>query len=387
LALATLLDLNYEGTEIENAGLTRGASRELRNSLVRDFWRTFDGEYRGSIPPGIIFLPGEKVERIEGFGWAPLTWMSAHEVDFPDPLSRFAPTRLDLGGLAVHYPGFLLHTQNEKARRKVLGTDGLDSTFTFPVDRKLLEWYNATPADPESAVTFIDSILSAQLPLAIILSRPQPGESPREIALLVQIYKQTPNKVHGDDPAFNCQVIRRMHVWRETSSEYLTGPGRSGIPLELERGESIENITSSQKSSHWSIIAGSLVDEDNDFCIGEVIGPNQEWIVDGYNPTRYGLKKPMPRAPSRSNLLSERVDTTSLVSVDELGAEKPEAGVGFWNRLLGRKAQPQFSTRTNGQQKSEIGPGKLQSAKTDLHAFGSSRIASPSISRKSTAIF
>lgn len=117
LALATLFNLDYEDTEVEAAGLELVPSDAQINRLARDFWYIFHDQHQGCIPPGIIFLPGEKAslehEGRSGFGWAPKTWLSASEVDYPDRLSIwYAPTDLRDEGLIVQFPGVLLHTHS-----------------------------------------------------------------------------------------------------------------------------------------------------------------------------------------------------------------------------------------------------------------------------------
>jgi hypothetical protein len=257
--------------------LTKNADTATLDDLVKDFWLAFNSQYEGAIPPGIIFLPGQKVHGHAGFGWAPRTWMSPHEVDYPDPLSKWnSPTTLEPGGLGVKYPGFLLHMGNKNTRRTVLGTNNTSHHFTFPVDRKLLEWYNAKPADSQPP-SHIDAIARSKRPLAIVLSRPHPGESPYEIGLLVEIHGRTSKKTQDGEEVFNCYVVQRLHVWRETTAPYLTGAGRGGLPIQKERGQPDHE---KGMSPHWKIIAGSPKDTDFN-CIGEVLGPNQSWVVDG----------------------------------------------------------------------------------------------------------
>ncbi|KAJ0120724.1 hypothetical protein J7T55_015456 [Diaporthe amygdali] len=289
LALATLLGLKYQGTQIEEAGLTKleDVDDKLREQLVTEFWKTFHGSYRGAIPPGIIFLPGDKVKDHKGFGWAPKTWLSAHEIDYPNPLSRWTgKTDLLDNGLEVKYPGFLLHTIGDRARREILGMDRMDQgtvapAFKFPANRDLVEWYSAKPADPR-APPFLTGIASRnpKTPLAIILSRPRPVESPPEIGLLVEIYRDEPDKEQPPRRMYSCQIIRRMHVWREMNPFYLAGADRNGPTASASAGSG-DNLI----SPHWKIIGGPLVDS-NFFCLGEAVAPEQRWVVDGYNSKR-----------------------------------------------------------------------------------------------------
>lgn len=289
LALATLLDLKYQGTHIEEAGLTKleHVDDKLRDKLVTEFWTTFHDtpSHRGAIPPGIIFLPGAKVEGYQGFGWAPRTWLSPHKIDYPNPLNHWTgETNLLKNGLEVKYPGFLLHTIGTDVRFQILGMDQNDRStktpyFTFPANRNLLEWYSAKPADP-TAPTFLPGIANnPKARLAIILPRPRPVERPPEICLLVEIWREDHDKGKAPRRLFNCQIIRRMHIWRDMSPIYLGGADRNG-PKGSSSGGSGDNAA----SPHWSIIGGPLT--DSSFCLGESLPPEQRWVVDGYDFTR-----------------------------------------------------------------------------------------------------
>ena len=179
--------------------------------------------------------------------------MSAHEKEYPDPLSRWTnPTSLERDGLRVKYPGFLLHIPDLKTRRRVLGTDQFHKSFRFPSDRKLLEWYSAELIDTEHSGKFLDTIVNdKKIRLAIILSIPQPQDSPAEIGLLVGIYRELSRK-------FYCHIIHRLKVWRDTSLNHPSEPG--AIRIE------------------------SKIPEDT--CIGQAVHVDQAWIVDGYGSER-----------------------------------------------------------------------------------------------------
>ncbi|KAI1412840.1 hypothetical protein F5Y13DRAFT_43116 [Hypoxylon sp. FL1857] len=280
LAIATLLGLDYKGTKIEDAGLEEDPNPTFLNELVRDFWITFDEQFRSAIPPGLIFLPGRKIEGFEGFGWAPRTWLSAHEIDYPDPLSttRF-PTSLDkTAGLRVQYPGFLLHTQK---RKTILGVDENLGKFTFPIDRGLTEWYSVQPADKNSS-SHIEAYLRSESPLAIIISRPRPRTSKHEIGLLVEVYKTTRLKKQNglggpasSDTTFFCQVIHRVHIWREMTRQYTVGHGNITQFSSFPEDRSFRNI-----------VCGASPEHDDCLCIGEALEEYQEWYVDGYRNRR-----------------------------------------------------------------------------------------------------
>ncbi|OTA96596.1 hypothetical protein M434DRAFT_8791 [Hypoxylon sp. CO27-5] len=283
LALATLLGLDYQGTKIEEAGLKKDPADEFLNELVRDFWIIFDQQFVSAIPPGIIFLPGQKVEGFEGFGWAPKTWLSAHGTDYPNPLSTTrSPASLDkMWGLQVRYPGFLLHTEQKKT---ILG-DGSLKEFKFPVDRSLMEWYSVKPAD-SNCFSDRQAFLNSASPLAIIISRPRPRGSRHEIGLLVEIYNNTQLQSQNDPGAgtngnrvFYCQIISRVHVWREMREHYTVGHG---------------NVTQfslfPQDNAFRNIVCGPSPGNNDLLCIGEVVEETQAWYVDGY---KRGRSKPI----------------------------------------------------------------------------------------------
>ncbi|ORY59284.1 uncharacterized protein BCR38DRAFT_527229 [Pseudomassariella vexata] len=271
LALATLLNLNYKNTEIENAGLidpSQGKGRRVPDGLEKlavEFWNLVQQQYNGSIPSGMIFLPGEKLN-CKGFGWAPKTWLSAHEINYPDPLKVWKQaTVLDrANGLKVQYPGFLLYPDSTKTRGHILGTTvktdfkGREAKFSFPVDRSLNEWYSFKPADERNSDQ-LDRLQAAESTLAIILSGPQPREWPREIALLVEVVGENSEAQGGRETlVYHTHIIRRVLIWREAS--YLN--------TDRERLRCKSGVF--QDSGERNV------------CLGEMLGPTQSWWVDGY---------------------------------------------------------------------------------------------------------
>jgi len=268
--------------------------------MMRDFWKILNTRFPGSIPPGIIFLPGERLSE-PGFRWAPKTWMSATEIDHPDPLSAInSVTELEDRGLLVQYPGFLLHCQDKKV---VLGTNHNDPTFTFPIDRGLLEWYSVEPADKERKpylYQILEQPKSKPSELAIILSRSRPRERPPEIGLLVEIYSKDPRAPRPGvniDPkrkVYWCHVIHRVRVWRAKPAI-----GYSDFPLEarfqgFRRGDSGLSVTNRSPS-----ILGAPSPEDSKICIGELVSSNQQWCVDSFEPSK--PEEPLPKDPKQSS--------------------------------------------------------------------------------------
>jgi hypothetical protein len=209
LALSTLLNLDYRTTAIEEATVAEptvldGPSRSerageeerraRRERMVCDFWTLIHKNYEGSIPAGLIFLPGEKLPS-RGFGWAPTIWMSAKDEYYPYPLTiPSRPTELHEEGLLVQYPGFLLQCGHPNA---ILGSNLGRSGLKFPVDQYMSEWYQVQPigkvrAEYGAAQRLLPRTFAHAPPeFGVILCRPKPREWPEEIGVLVEIYRET----------------------------------------------------------------------------------------------------------------------------------------------------------------------------------------------------
>ncbi|ETS83004.1 hypothetical protein PFICI_04880 [Pestalotiopsis fici W106-1] len=268
LALATILELDTENTEIAEAGLLGPqdgpSDKHKQQKLVEIFWAKVHLKHPGAIPSGLIFLPGEKINTA-GYGWAPTTLLSADEIDYPDPMNIWN-TRTQLGpkGLLVSYPGFILHTDSDTTRSAILSTravsndEGNEVVFTFPIDRTLNEWYSFTKADNRKCPE-LTRLVKDSHNLAIILSR-HPRELPREIALLVEVSGQNLSS-DGDSsidaPDYHVKIIQRIYIWRSASIDRKT---------ELKQLRENDYRPSFKK----------------DFPIAEMLGPRQRWWVDGY---------------------------------------------------------------------------------------------------------
>lgn len=336
MALATLLNLQYQGTSIAEAGLRKPQKNSKPSDLddlVCDFWTLFDRSYPGSIPAGLIFLPGSKVQK-RGYGWAPRTFLSVFETDHPDPLapvkkSGYTGTFIDnKWGLHVQYPGFILHCQHGSIRNSILLTDPLQS-FVFPGSGSLLEWYEVSAADDKPSTDETQSILDRRTQLAIILTRPDPKEMPHEIGLLVEIYDKTtpgipqvqqaahhlapvassqntsqisahqsPSRPDTRRVAYCCQIIRRVRIKRDASKTLWNASkenadGNGGPPL-LELMPRMLRPGGQEKPS-------------DELCIGQALDTDQEWYVDGFQrereehiePARKALKVPKSSAAAK----------------------------------------------------------------------------------------
>lgn len=236
---------------------------------MQDFWKLIDKHYKGSIPPGIIFLPGDKLTGC-GFRWAPRTWMSSHDEDHPYPLSVVnRPARLSGDdGLVVQYPGFMLHCrQGEEVISNVLGFNyAKENSFDFPVDREFHQWYRAEVADLDVHESQDHRHLlkriqaedrDSPIQLAVIISRPNPREMVPEIGLLVKVCDSVVSRDEYDSrqriaTEHYCKVIHRVRVARLV--DYDEKPRASSLARTSKGAD----------------------------CYGEVLDAEQVWFVDGF---------------------------------------------------------------------------------------------------------
>lgn len=257
LALATLLNVDYENSKFQDAGLMKKqgvtVTEDQLESMMRDLWELLDKTCPGSIPPGIIFLPGEKLKD-ERFAWAPRTWMVGQELDYPDPLSNMTgAATLVPEGLLVRYPGFILHAKDYTS---ILGEN--ENSFHFPCDSTLLEWYVVVMTDLQKSPPKGNRSRNKQL--AIILCRPKPREIP-EIALLVEIreiiHQRSFADRHHQSKIYHVSYDRRVKISRQTNANQI---------------------------SEWRNSTMASMHKDNTTIYGEVLDNDQRWYVGGREP-------------------------------------------------------------------------------------------------------
>lgn len=263
VALATLLGIQEskteryfseaiaDVTEDNSKPKTQTDSTHDLQALMRDFWTKVAVWGNGCIPPGIIFLPGERMT-LKGFGWAPKTFMNPEDVGHPNPLSLLTQkTELKQEhGLIVAYPGFMLHAddEDEETRNNILESGG---KFRFPVDNSFMEWYEVEPK-PEPGWSLFQGLSTRCTQLAVLLSRPFPKESPPDVGLLVEIYNPELYDPSLQDVRF-AQIVFRVHVRRI-------------------------HIGSPSMNRHLKC-RGAI--------FGEAIPSEQRWCLDGYQPDRF----------------------------------------------------------------------------------------------------
>ena len=202
-----------------------------------------------AIPPGTIFLPGEKLSA-EGYRWAPRSWLSSQEVEPPDPLSveTKTKTRLTLpDGLEVEFPGFRLHELGIN-RNKLQ----IEDAFHFPTNFTLGEWYRVESIK-EGERILDESKINDDRRLAIIVSR-FPILNRQEIALLVAI-----KKIHSK--MLYVEILNRAWI--------------------------------SRCDNHSKLAIGFR--EGSEDLIGETLSTRQKWCVDGPPPRQDSHEDELPK--------------------------------------------------------------------------------------------
>jgi hypothetical protein len=297
LALATLLNVNYENTLIAEYGVRKETddgnnhitSDDLEHMMC-DFWKALEERRPHSIPPGIIFAPGPKLS-IQGFRWAPKSWMVGSEIDFPDPMSRMIhPAELKTRGLFVRYPGIMLHSLN---RSMLL----YGQTFTFPIDNTLLEWYSVQRADI-TTISPKKGVGSRGNPkdLAIILSRPRPREV-SEIGLLVEVVEPISQHLpdgKGEIRILSVHTVFRVLIGRERNQDKIN-KARS-IAIGASRLQ--ENGGYKVKGKAVGITSDEDEEGDEEFVFGEILPDDQGWFVDGRGPEAPPASTPAAISPT-----------------------------------------------------------------------------------------
>ncbi|KAK8133476.1 hypothetical protein PG984_005488 [Apiospora sp. TS-2023a] len=293
LALCSLA--HYSNTTLEDT--TRHRDPKTRQAVyqrrerMKDFLNLISKHYPGSIPAGIIFLPTERL-RLPGFGWAPATWASGDNEDYPYPLSRMEhTTKLVSEGLIVRYPGVLLHCEELAA----VVNNEMDHGFSFPVDQELNEWYRVDLIN-ENKLPRIDQIgagrsnRNANYMLAVIISRPRPKERLPEIGLLVEIYqsrRRRHEKQTLDETLFYSRTLCRVRVSR------------------------ISPVS-------WK--------EPRDQVIGERTKDDQLWCVDDYSSFQTLDEELAPKSWIRPVIIDKDSKSKSFIGRGILNAAGPAAG-------------------------------------------------------------
>lgn len=176
IIIANVLKLNVK--ELEDIGHLLEGNNLIATQRMVKLLQMLDQQPDLGIPSGIIFLPPPKLA-IDGYGWAPSTWLSkqAHAYPLTRP-QRLAGSMMKEGFL-VEFPGLILHcpdVSNEEAK------------FWVPVQQSLNTWFKIM-ADKgnkgKDFKEFWENHVPKNRELSIIMSTENPQER-WEVGVLVQ---------------------------------------------------------------------------------------------------------------------------------------------------------------------------------------------------------
>ena len=208
LSLATLLNVNTDAfTDSRDTVEIKKYDQAELDELMQKLLDLLAARNPCAIPPGIIFVPGPRLRK-QGYRWAPQSWLSGHPVEPPDPVTvQVRAARLNVPhGLEVWYPGFRLH----KLKNEVNLLTDL-STFHFPADRSLWQWYRALPADQH--VSQHPRARKQSRDLAIIAPQLLASNA-KEIGLLVEISREQSSILF-------VEILRRIYINGESDPKVI----------------------------------------------------------------------------------------------------------------------------------------------------------------------
>lgn len=253
VAIATLLDLNSGSSTMASfLNETYVTGDEEFNTAkyhesMKNLWALIHDVYPGSIPAGVIFLPPPRLS-MDGFGWAPVSWLSGQTSDDLQPLfAQNPPTQLDQNGLLVEFPGFLLHcTSAGKGELQHL-SEGR-SEICFPYGSNLLEWYQVRKlfGDGEYVTTMRSD---ETVNYAIVIPQEQP-RTIEEAGLFVE--------------------IRRDQLQRSLESSRTSRIFHVSILFRVLVRRDLGNNTAENKEEFFL---------NTDSILGELVDRSQKWYV------------------------------------------------------------------------------------------------------------
>ncbi|KAK0640153.1 hypothetical protein DIS24_g9617 [Lasiodiplodia hormozganensis] len=253
VAIATLLDLNSGSSTMASfLNETYVTGDEEFNTAkyhesMKNLWALIHDVYPGSIPAGVVFLPPPRLS-MDGFGWAPVSWLSGQTSDDLQPLfAQNPPTQLDQNGLLVEFPGFLLHCTSAGKRELQHLSEGI-SEICFPYGSNLLEWYQVRKlfGDDENDIT-VRSDETANY--AIIVPQEQP-RTIEEVGLFVE--------------------IRRDQLQRSLESSRTSRIFHVSILFRVLVRRDLGNNTAENKEEFFL---------NTDSILGELVDRSQKWYV------------------------------------------------------------------------------------------------------------
>lgn len=359
LALATLFDLNTDRSSdaraLNQAFTARERRKDYQNEEGNDeedallernmctLLELLENVYPGSIPAGIIFVPGEKLPK-KGFRWAPRTWMSGYAVDYPDPLALNTPTATLVPGkgLYVRFPGILLHSMPGTSPIIEMRRGGA-IPLRFPVDSTLTEWYEVRYADGTELLNNSAIIGDASSKeYAIILSRHRPREV-EEIALMVEIGKsliQRSFESNRETRIFDASI--EFRIWIKKITHKIEADVRRYYGNSRQMGGNQAQQTQAVNDNAYGKSTGKIWGKQ---IFGEMLDLDQKWCVDKENPPDVPYEDPLPEPSNPGGNRQTNLDLNSQMgsgglrkiveSSDETREDKGTGIFGLARRISG----------------------------------------------------
>lgn len=270
--------------------------------------------------------------------------MTGKTEDYPYPLARMDhPTQLKPDGLLVRYPGIILYSLDFM---KMLGTNCGNTSFDFPIDRELNEWFSVTPI-VEGELK--DIVISLQIEskvekmpkrFSLIMPRPRPKER-KEVAVLVEIHTTHWRRREGHSPheVHKCRIITRVWVSRTEPK----GFGHFGVIGEL-----------TDENQHWCVddyesnisrTASPEVSEGTDgdgASVGTSFLKSFNWRLPRVWPSNSDQRGVNPNDKSEPGLVKSHTFHT-VTGAQQLNPEEEEPRPG---QLARARANTSFGTNT-----------------------------------------
>ena len=288
LSLATLLHVNTDAfvDSTDTLEIRKYDQAEL-NERMQKLLDLLAARSPCAIPPGIIFVPGPRL-RTQGYRWAPESWLSGHPVEPPDPVTvQIRTARLNVPhGLEVWYPGFRLHklmNEDESTKEDNLLTDR--STFHFPVDRSLWQWYRASPANKSLS----QHVRARKQSRDLAIIAPQLlSSNAKEIGLLVEISREQSSILF-------VEILHRIYINGESD------------PNEIQRLR-----TEFLKPDFGFMLCGERLPSDQHWCVDgrDDLQPTGSSTTDEDDETKKLWRSQTPRLVKTVTGLLKKVRTT-----------------------------------------------------------------------------
>ena len=202
------------------------------------------------IPPGFIFLPGEKLASLQ-YGWAPKTWLTRYQQDHVRLLKSKYPTAsyLTSNGLLVQYPGVDIVEPGDSCGQ---------SEFWLKVSATHLEWFRIKYVkDIDGSEAEFQQVL-VEKSVSIIMANGKPGDIPEFGVLVERVNERQTCQYHVGTCNTSLQIIRfvkylcRVQIALEDNLKIIQSLGDSF----LKNSQDTWMGNKTDVATHW-VVGGS----------------------------------------------------------------------------------------------------------------------------------